>query len=68
VYFSVASNKQRFNGDRGIEGIGIPPNEVVPYDAADLMKGVDTEIRRADELLLDGLPKGRVLYKPPQKK
>lgn len=68
VYFSVASNKQRFNGDRGIEGIGVPPNEVVPYDPAELLKGVDTEIRRADELLLDGLPKGRVLYKPPEKK
>ena len=64
VRFSVASNKGRFNGGRGIEGIGVPPHEVVPYDAADLAKGVDTEIRRAEELLRGGFPKGVVRYAP----
>jgi len=68
AYFSVASNKGRFNGGRGIEGVGVPPNEVVPYDPAELAKGVDTQIRRAEELLKGGLPKGRVPYKPPSKK
>jgi len=68
LYVSVASNKGRFNGGKGIEGIGVPPNEVVPYDPSELAKGVDTQIRRAEELLKGGLPKGKVLYKPPSKK
>jgi len=68
AYISVASNKGRFNSGRGIEGIGVPPQEVVPYDPADLAKGVDTQIRRADELLKEGLPKGKVLYKASEKK
>jgi C-terminal processing protease CtpA/Prc len=67
VYFSVASNKKRFNGGRGIEGIGVPPHEVVPYDPAELRKGVDTQIRRAEELLKAGFPKGKVAYQPPKR-
>ena len=67
VRFSVASNKGRFNGGKGIEGIGVPPNEVVPYAALDLAKGVDTLIRRAEELLTSGFPDGKVEYKPPKK-
>ncbi|MCK6481495.1 MAG: hypothetical protein HUU06_08605 [Planctomycetaceae bacterium] len=51
LYFSVASNKGRFNGGRGIEGIGVPPDEVVPYAPADLAAGVDTLLRRAEEIL-----------------
>jgi C-terminal processing protease CtpA/Prc len=62
VRFSVHSNKGRFNGGKGIEGIGVPPHEVVPYDPADLAKGVDTLIRRAEELLEKGFPKGAVPY------
>ncbi len=62
VIFAVASNKGRFNGGRGIEGIGVPPNEVVPYDPAELSKGIDTEIRRAEDLLEKGLPKESVPY------
>jgi hypothetical protein len=68
AYFSVASNKQRFNGGRGVEGIGIAPHELVPYDPAEMAKGVDTEIRRAEELLKAGFPKGKVAYKAPAKK
>jgi len=51
VYFSVRSNMGRFNGGRGIEGIGVPPQAVVAYDPAELARGVDTQIRRAEELL-----------------
>jgi carboxyl-terminal processing protease len=68
VRFSVGSNKKRFNGGRGIEGIGVPPHEVVPYDPAELRKGVDTQIRRAEELLKSGFPKGKVAYQPPSKR
>ncbi len=68
AYFAVATNDGRFNGGRGIEGIGIAPNEVVPYDPAELAKGVDTQIRRAEELLKSGFPKGKVLYKAPETK
>jgi hypothetical protein len=68
AFFSVASSKGRFNGGRGIEGIGVPPNEVVPYVPAELAEGVDSMIRRAEELLKAGLPKGKVAYKPPTKK
>lgn len=66
AYFSVASNKGRFNGKRGIEGIGVPPNEVVPYEPADLLAGVDTQIRRAEEILKEGVPKS-VAYRGPPK-
>jgi C-terminal processing protease CtpA/Prc len=65
VYFSVASNKQRFNGGKGIEGIGVPPHEIVPYDPAELVQGADTQIRRAAELLKAGLPEDKVPYRPP---
>ena len=66
VRVSVASNMGRFNGGRGIEGIGVPPTEVVPYDSAELLKGIDTQIRRAEELLAKGFPKGSVEYVPPK--
>lgn len=65
---SVASNKGRFNGGRGIEGIGVVPHEIVEYDQEDLVEGVDTQIARAVELLSkhpDGrFPKGVVPYVP----
>ncbi len=64
VRFSVGSNKARFNGGRGIEAIGVAPNEVVPYLPADLQGGVDTQIRRAEELLKAGFPKGSVAWDP----
>jgi C-terminal processing protease CtpA/Prc len=67
VFYSVASNKGRFNGGKGIEGIGVPPNEVTPYDPDDLLKGVDTQIRRAEEILKTGLTKDKVAYRPKKK-
>ena len=62
AYFSVHSNKARFNGGRGIEGVGVPPNEIVPYDPKELAAGIDTQVRRAEELLAKGFPKGAVAY------
>ena len=62
VRFSVHSNKSRFNGGKGIEGIGVAPHQIVPYQPADLAAGVDTLIRRAEELLKKGLPAGVVPY------
>lgn len=56
AYFSVRSNMGRFNEGRGIEGIGVPPHELVAYEPEDLVAGVDTQIRRAEELLKRGLP------------
>jgi C-terminal processing protease CtpA/Prc len=56
VRFSTGSNKGRFNGGKGIEGIGVPPNEVVPYVPEELRKGVDTQLRRAEEILKGGIP------------
>jgi C-terminal processing protease CtpA/Prc len=66
AYFAVHSNKARFNAGRGIEGIGIPPNEIVPYDPKDLAAGVETQIRRAEELLSKGFPANSVPYVPPK--
>jgi carboxyl-terminal processing protease len=68
AYFSVFSNKARFNGGRGIEGVGVPPHEIVNYDPVDLAAGVDTQIRRAEELLIKGFPAGVVAYEPPKRK
>jgi len=62
VYFSVRSNMGRFNGGRGIEGIGVPPHELVGYSPHDLMAGVDTQIRRAEELLRQGLSPEKVPF------
>jgi C-terminal processing protease CtpA/Prc len=66
VRFVVASNKQRFNRGYGVEGIGIPPHEVVEYDPKQLAVGVDPCIARAVELLDKPLPKNRVKYVPPK--
>ena len=60
---SIASNKGRFNGGKGIEGIGVPPHEIVPYDAAKLAEGADPLIRRAEELLRE-FPASAVPYDP----
>ena len=63
LYVSVRSNKSRFQGGRGIEGIGIIPHETVAYDPKDLAAGVDTLIKRAEKLLVK-FPKGKVPYRP----
>ena len=63
LYVSVRSNKSRFQGGRGIEGIGIEPHEVVEYRAEDLAAGKDTLIERA-EAVLDDFPEGKVAYRP----
>jgi C-terminal processing protease CtpA/Prc len=63
LYVSVRSNKQRFQNGRGIEGIGVIPHEIVPYDQKDLLSDVDTQIRRAEELLRR-FPQSKVPYKP----
>lgn len=62
AYFSVRSNMGRFNGGRGLEGLGLTPHELVAYVPADLAQGVDTQIRRAEVLLQRGLPKDKVPY------
>ncbi|WP_206026205.1 S41 family peptidase [Roseimicrobium sp. ORNL1] len=62
IRFSVSSNKGRFNGGRGIEGIGVLPHEIVSMKADDLRKREDTEVKRAVELLQKGFPKGVVEY------
>jgi C-terminal processing protease CtpA/Prc len=63
LYVSVASNKQRFNGGRGIEGIGVIPHRVVEYDRKDLASGIDTMLRVADEALA-AFPQKDVPYDP----
>ena len=62
LYVSTSSNKQRFNGGKGIEGIGVIPHEIVEYDPKDLAAGVDTLIARADALL-GKFPQDEVPYK-----
>jgi carboxyl-terminal processing protease len=62
AYISVRSNLGRFNGGRGIEGLGVPPHEIVAYDPEELARGVDSQIRRAEELLSSGLPKDKVPF------
>jgi C-terminal processing protease CtpA/Prc len=64
LYVSTHSNKGRFNGGRGIEGIGVIPHELVVFDAKDLAAGKDTLILRARELLAK-FPKDKVPYKAP---
>jgi len=47
---------RRFHGGKGIEGLGVSPHELLSYDGAELLIGVDTQIRRAEELLQGGFP------------
>lgn len=63
LYVSVASNKGRFNGGKGIEGIGVIPHEIVEYQAKDLAAGIDTLTARAEELLAK-FPQNKVPYDP----
>jgi C-terminal processing protease CtpA/Prc len=63
LYVSVASNKGRFNGGKGIEGIGVVPHALVEFDAKDLAAGIDTLIARAETLLAD-FPQNDVPYRP----
>jgi C-terminal processing protease CtpA/Prc len=65
LYFAVRTHGKECNKGRGIEAIGIEPHERVPFDAADLGSGVDTLIRRAEELLAK-FPQEKVPYKPPR--
>jgi C-terminal processing protease CtpA/Prc len=63
LYFSVASNMKRFNNGQGIEGVGIPPHQIVQYTPKDLAAGIDTLTRRAEELLKN-YPQDKVPYNP----
>jgi len=63
LYVSTASNRGRYNGGKGIEGIGIVPHETVEYDPDDLDRKVDTLIERAEKLLAK-FPQKRVRYEP----
>jgi len=63
LYVSVRSNRSSFNQGRGVEGIGVEPQERVEYDPDDLAAGVDTILARAEALLRD-FPQKRVRYDP----
>ncbi|MEX1025232.1 MAG: S41 family peptidase [Planctomycetota bacterium] len=65
LYVSTRSNKGRFNGGRGIEGLGVEPHELVEYDPDDLVAQRDTLILRAVELL-EEFPTNDVAYRPEQ--
>jgi C-terminal processing protease CtpA/Prc len=62
LYVSTGSNKGRFNEGKGIEGIGVVPHEVVPLDPKLASQGVDTWIKRAEDLLAD-FPKDEVRFR-----
>lgn len=63
LHVSTGSNKGRFNGGKGIEGIGVIPHELVEYDPKDVAEGVDTLTARA-EALLAKFPQAKVPYRP----
>ena len=68
VRFVVHSNKMRFNGGKGVEGLGIAPHEIVEYDPKVLVQGIDPAIARAVEVLEDGIPKKAVSFVPPARR
>jgi carboxyl-terminal processing protease len=63
LYVSTGSNKARFQGGKGIEGVGVIPHEIVEFAPADLVQQKDTLLVRADALLAD-FPQGKVRYVP----
>jgi C-terminal processing protease CtpA/Prc len=62
LYVSTHSNKQRFQDGKGIEGIGVVPHEVVPFDPKVAATGVDPWIHRAEAVLAD-FPHANVPYR-----
>lgn len=60
---SIASNMGRYNGGKGLEGIGVVPHRIVEFDPEDLENGIDTQIRVAEELLAK-FPQKDVRYDP----
>ena len=65
LYVSVASNKARFQGGKGLEGVGFVPTEILPFEPADLRAQRDTLIERAAALLA-AFPQDKVRYDPKQ--
>lgn len=63
LYVSVGSNRARFNGGKGVEGIGIAPHETLEFKPRDLAEGKDTLIARAEAILRD-FPNADVPYDP----
>lgn len=63
LHVAVASNKGRFNGGRGLEAIGVIPDETVEYAPKELAAGIDSQIARA-EALLKRFPQNKVRYDP----
>jgi hypothetical protein len=63
LYVSTGSNMGRYNGGKGLEGLGIIPHRIVEYDPADLDGKVDTLIRVAEDLLAR-FPQREVRYDP----
>lgn len=66
VRFVTRSHKQRFNGGKGVEGLGIEPHEIVEYDPDLIAEGVDPCIARALEIAKKGVPRRAVSYRPPR--
>ena len=62
VRFSISSNMSRYNKGKEIEGLGIPPHQLVPYDPADLAAGRDTQITSAETVLLKATPSEEMDY------
>jgi C-terminal processing protease CtpA/Prc len=63
LYVSTSSNMGRFNNGRGVEGVGVPPHEIVEYDPNDLSSEIDTLTLRAERLLAK-FPQDKVPYNP----
>ena len=63
LYVSRYSNKGRWQNDKGIEGLGVQPHEIVEFDPADLAAGDDTLILKALSLF-DDWPTKEVPYHP----
>lgn len=60
---SIDSNGRRYNGGRGIEGIGVIPHAIVEHDASLLAEGKDALIEAAREVLAR-FPPAEVPYDP----
>ena len=65
VKVTVRSYRAAKGGGPEIEGFGVSPHETVPFDPQLLSKGVDPFIRRAEDLLQDGLPGSQIRYRAP---
>ncbi len=68
VRFVVKSHRVGVDSGADIEGVGVAPHRLVPYDAKSLVARVDPLIAAAEEILERGAPANVIRYAAPDRR